>query len=707
MSFLNELNKEQKQSVTAHMGPVLVLAGAGSGKTRVLTFRIAYLIDQGLFQPEDILALTFTNKAAGEMKERIIRLTQERTHQRTQEHEISKFIGSSVHTSEGLTMGTFHAVCAKILRSEIANLQEGYDQYFVIYDSDDSLKLIKQIVLEMGIAENFRPQVFAYYISQAKNRLSTPMDLDLDNEYLEQTLLEVYSRYQNNLRERNALDFDDLLALTCRIYLEQPKILRKYQNKFKYILVDEYQDTNHAQYTMLKLLALKHHNLFVVGDDAQSIYGFRGANMQNILNFKKDYPKSKIFSLTRNYRSTQSILNVAARIILLNKHQYEKKLWTENGSGDQVHLYEAMDEMDESRFVLRRIMDYEGGTVLAQENKELEYVEEETPILSRFMRRDRGVFGSPIIYNAGFEIPNLNDSVILYRTHAQSRPFEETLLQAGIPYQIIGGLKFYERREVKDVLSYLRLILNPKDLVSMSRIINIPPRGIGTVSFREIAKILGQHEYSYEAIFKKIDGVSLASKAKHGFKDFLDIMVRAQVFPQKNNLHDLGRFLLNRSGYKESLLAQGEEGEGRWENIEELFNVAAKFNNLSWREGLVAFLQETALMTDLDSMDEGSANKLTLMTLHSAKGLEFENVYFVGLEEGLLPHSRSLFNPEEIAEEIRLAYVGMTRAKKKLYLSYAMSRQTFGELKRCVPSRIIKAIPKNMINKLTNKQFSN
>lgn len=598
-----------------------------------------------------------------------------------------------------LTMGTFHSVCVRILRQDIGKLtppssppykggeiKGGYDRNFVIFDASDAEALIKQIIMELHLSEKFRPAVFSYYISSAKNQLVHPTALHVDNSFFAETLQEVYEEYQKRLREHNALDFDDLLGLVCELFLHHPNVLKKYQDRFPYVLVDEYQDTNHAQYIMLKALVAEHENIFVVGDDAQSIYGFRGANMQNILDFQKDYPKAHVIILEQNYRSTQGILDVAHNVIKLNPFQYEKKLWTNLKEGPKVNLYEAKDEMDEAEFVLKQIT----GSRLQIQDRDTEepaYVNEDTPILNRFTKT----------YN--FKPLILNDTVILYRTHAQSRPFEEVLLASSIPYQIVGGIKFYERKEIKDVLAFLRLVLNPRDLVSLSRIINEPARGIGRATLREVTKGLAQYDYNYLRLFRNLESLEFKDKVYKAVKDFFHLFLAVSDLPKNTTLMALMDFFLTRSGYKDKLLALGEEGETRWENIEELFNVAAKYKNRPLLEGLRDFLEEVALMTDLDSLEENE-NKLTLMTLHSAKGLEFERVFFVGLEEGLLPHSRSLLHPDEIAEEIRLAYVGITRAKKDLYLSYAFTRQVFGEMRRSVPSRIIKAIPKRLLRKI-------
>lgn len=713
------LNDQQREAVTVSLGPVLVLAGAGSGKTRVLTYRIAYLLSEKLFSPGEILALTFTNKAAGAMRERIEKLLnipslrglRQDVGGRSNLNEIATLPSVARNDVTHLTMGTFHSVCARILRAEIEKLppsaippdlrsqqgekERGYSRNFVIYDADDSARLVKQIVMELGISERIRPQVFGYYISAAKNRLLEPRALALDKPFLEESLQEVYELYQKRLQEHNAVDFDDLLRLVCELFSRDQTVLKKYQERFKYVLVDEYQDTNHAQYVMLRLLVKKHRNLFVVGDDAQSIYGFRGANMQNILDFKKDYPKARVIMLEQNYRSTQNILDAATEVIKLNPMQYEKKLWTENRSGTKLHFYEAADEMDEGRFVLRQIL----AKSEARESEELSYESEETPILNRFFQnRPRQYF--PQVRST--DLPgDLNERVILYRTHAQSRPFEEVLLSAGVPYQIVGGIKFYERKEIKDVLAFLRLLANPRDLVSLERVINLPARGIGAAGFKTLAKAFAKYDYNFGRLSLNLDDLALPPKAVAGAKDFFGMLATSAKLSKTKSATEQMNFLLTRSGYKDSLLDGSPEGATRWENIEELFNVAARYKNLPWAPGVQAFLEEVALMTDLDSMEE-EGNKLTLMTLHSAKGLEFNQVFLVGLEEGLLPHSRSLLSPQELAEEIRLAYVGMTRARQQLFLSYARQRQTYGELKRSTPSRILKAIPKRLLHKISN-----
>ena len=709
--LLRNLNDKQKEAVRSPLGPVLVLAGAGSGKTRVLVHRIVYLLQKGFFRAEEILALTFTNKAAGEMRSRIERSLSPSLQSlpplgpeleaegpgegKTKEHSSPRRGGGQVG---GLTMGTFHSVCARILRTEIEKLNLGYTGKFVIYDSDDQQRLIKQIVLEMGLGERVRHQVFGYYISAAKNQLVEPSALRLESNFLQEALQRVYEEYCRRLREHNALDFDDLLLLVCRLWQKEPKVLQRYQERFRYVLVDEYQDTNHAQYTLLRLLVKRHHNLFVVGDDAQSIYGFRGANLQNILNFRKDYPKARVITLEQNYRSTQTILDAAARVIKLNPTPYEKKLWTDNLRGEQITLYEAADEVAEAEFVLQQVMQVPDSR-LKIEAEELQYVSEETPILDRFIKKNLTRGFQPFLKSETLNLKSLNDNVILYRTHAQSRPFEELMLRSGIPYQIVGGFKFYERQEIKDALAYLRLTQNPRDLVSLMRVVNVPARGVGEASFKIITQALQKYDYDFLRLSRNLAELELSAKAKAGANDFFSALLVARDLPPERTLAELMHLLVTRTGFRDMLLDGSEEGRNRWENVEELFNVAARYKKFPWAEGLSAFLEEVALMTDLDNFEE-EGNKLTLMTLHSAKGLEFENVFLVGLEEGLLPHSRSLLSPSELQEEVRLAYVGITRAKRHLYLSYARQRQTYGEIKRSVPSRIIKAIPPELLKRV-------
>ncbi len=656
------LNPAQLEAVTAPLGPVLILAGAGSGKTRALTMRIVYMIKKLKIHPANILAVTFTNKAAGEMKQRII-----------------KILGK---TPEGLpTMGTFHSIGVKILRLDGAIV--GVGKNFVIFDGDDQETLLKDILLRLKIdPTKFKPSLFAHIIDRAKNNLIEPEDLEEKDQKFSQTAKSVYKLYQEELRANNAVDFGDLLVLPVRLFREYPEILKKYQNYWKYILVDEYQDTNHAQYQFTKLLAAAHKNIFVVGDDAQAIYGFRGADMQNILDFEDDYPDAKIIRLEQNYRSTAPILAIAEKVIELSPRQHKKRLWTENETGEQPVLYSADDELAEAYFVANKIIQIQDG-----EDGGMNYDysqgdgDADEGILSRIMRHARAKILPKLKNRQG-----LNNIAVLYRTHFQSRVLEEAFIEASIPYQIIGGLKFYERREIKDILSYLRLLVNPNDLVSLKRVINTPPRGIGPKTF-EIIK---------DALLEK-DDQSLAKvlAAKPSVKNFFEAQDFLAHIDEAGNLLDILKQVIKLSGYETFLRDGSEEGEGRWENIQELFNVAGSFQKLPWKEGLEEFLAEVALMTSADEVD-ADAPKVTMMTLHQAKGLEYDTVFLVGMEEGILPHARSILDPKDIAEEVRLAYVGVTRAKKRLYLLHANSRKQYGSRNISVMSRILKAIPEEL-----------
>jgi DNA helicase-2/ATP-dependent DNA helicase PcrA len=654
------LNKAQLDAVTAPMGPVLILAGAGSGKTRALTMRIVYLIKKLGIRPENILAVTFTNKAAGEMKERLVKL-----------------LGNP--RGGGLpTMGTFHSIGVKILRAQSALV--GLSPNFVIYDDSDQESLLKEILMKFRIdPTRYKPRLFANIIDRAKNNLQQPSDLAVGDERFNQQAQKVYAEYEEQLRKNNAIDFGDLLVLPVRIFSEHPEVLKKYQELWQYILVDEYQDTNQVQYKFTKLLVQVHRNIFVVGDDAQAIYGFRGANLQNILDFESDYPDAKIIRLEQNYRSTAPILSIAEKIIELSPHQHRKRLWTENLQGAMPILFQADDELAEAYFVASKIIEIQDGV---KKSNELEYIDDDNGILSRIMRNARSKI-LPKLKNRN----GLNNIVVLYRTHAQSRVLEEIMIESSIPYQIVGGLKFYERKEIKDVLSYLRLLLNSNDLVSLKRVINLPPRGIGPKTFDNLKNAL---------IDKDDKQLAQILSSKPAVQIFFEIFNSINNLEPSADLLDIMRQILKLSGYERFLRDGSEEAEGRWENIQELFNVAASFRKLNWKEGLSGFLEEVSLMTQADEVDLDS-QRVTLMTLHQAKGLEFDTVFLVGLEEGILPHSRSLLEPKDIAEEIRLAYVGVTRAKKTLYLVYAMSRKQFGSRNISVPSRILKAIPEELL----------
>ncbi len=655
------LNEEQMAAVKAPMGPVLILAGAGSGKTRALTMRIVYLMKKLKFSPQNILAVTFTNKAAGEMKERVIKL-----------------IGRGMAP----TMGTFHSLGVKILRTD--GHLVGLSPNFVIYDDNDQESLLKDILIQQRIdPTKYKPQMFSNIIDRAKNHLEEPDDIVVGDDKFTNTAKNVYREYQSKLRENNAADFGDLLVLPVRIFREHPEVLKKYQDLWKYILVDEYQDTNHAQYMWTKLLAAAHRNIFVVGDDAQAIYGFRGANLQNILDFEDDYPDATIIRLEQNYRSTGPILAVAEKIIQLNSDQHKKRLWTENESGALPLLFAAEDELAEAYFVASKILEIQDGS---NKSKELNYdystEDGEEGILSRIMRNARSKILPKLKNRVG-----LNEVAVLYRTHAQSRVLEEVMIEANIPYQIVGGLKFYERKEIKDILCYLRLLVNPNDIVGLKRVINVPPRGIGAKGFDLLKEAL---------IEKKDSELAALYASKPAVKNFFEMLGWLTKMDEAATLSEILKQVLKLSGYEVFLRDGTEEGEGRWENVQELFNVAASFDKLPWKEGLNQFLEEVALMTSADELDNDSP-KVTLMTLHQAKGLEFETVFLVGFEEGILPHARSILEPKEIAEEVRLAYVGVTRAKKRLFLVYAGSRKTYGQRNLSVASRILKAIPEELL----------
>ncbi|MDB4940410.1 MAG: ATP-dependent helicase PcrA [Candidatus Doudnabacteria bacterium] len=694
--ILAQLNDRQQQAVTAPLGPVLVLAGAGSGKTKVLTHRIAYLISENLFKPENILALTFTNKAAKEMQSRV--------------NNIFPHIGMPA-------MGTFHSICARILRQEISRL--GYTRGFVIMDSDDQTKIFREIVTERNLGAKFPPTVFKNYISSAKNALQTPSELNLPiDSYLLTITRDIYADYQNYLFKQNALDFDDLLMLTVKIFQNFPEVLAKYQQIFQYILVDEYQDTNHAQYLLLYLLAvgtgenMGKRNLFVVGDDAQSIYGFRGSNLQNILNFEEHFPDSKVIKLEQNYRSTKNILAVAQEVIEQNIEQKPKTLWTENETGEKIKLLEVEDEIEEAKIIAKTIVKKAGGVVV---NDQITYETEDVPdfseevaepkaysILDKFLNKqkaiNRGVktslFGIPQLPE---EHGPLNKYAILYRTHAQSRALEEVFLQAKIPYQIIGGVKFYQRKEIKDTLAYLRLIVNYKDLVSLKRVINEPARGVGEKSYQVLKDFIFNSEYDLATFRVKVAEIKLSPKQYNSVQSFFLLIEEFTIFDEEENILSLMRLVLKKTGYEAWLRDGTDEGETRWENVEELFNVAANYQNLPWKDGLEQFLEEVALMTEVDSSKD-EKDQVTFMSLHQAKGLEFDTVFLIGLEEGILPHSRSLLNPVEMAEEVRLAYVGITRARQHLYLIYAQARRLFGQLQSFPPSRILKGLPEDRID---------
>ena len=729
MLDLFSLNEQQKKAVTAPLGPVLVLAGAGSGKTRVLAYRVVYLIEKQLVSAPTILALTFTNKAAKEMQQRVNALLSEKykVESRKSNAETFNFQLSTFNSSALPTMGTFHSIGAKILRKEISAL--GYASSFIIFDADDTLKVIKEICQELSVSPQFPPPMFRHAISTAKILLQTPDIFDIGLEEPVRSLVsQVYARYQNFLYKQNAVDFDDLLMLPIKIFEAKADILARYKQLFQYILVDEYQDTNPAQYRFLQLLAPAG-NIFVVGDDAQSIYGFRGSDIRNILHFEKDFPKALVIALEQNYRSTKYILTAASSVITLNPEQKEKTLWTHNEDGEKVRIQEVEDEVAEAAFVAKEIVrlsnaagTVQGSSIATEPGITYEpEPENEKPfsILDQFLKKaKRQNPVSSLIKLPEQHLP-LSEFAVLYRTHAQSRALEEMFITASIPYQIVGGVKFYERKEIKDLLAYVRLVVNFRDLVSLKRVINVPARGVGEKSYEVVKDFIQRHEFTNEhtndtnktwgpnssysrhsgdisVLVSLLQSISLPAKSKQAVTDFFSLIHAATQFDEQATLPELLQWLIKKIRIEKFLRDGTEVGETRWENVQELCNVAVNFSNVPWKEGVQVFLEEVALFTDLDTVED-QKDAVTLMSLHSAKGLEFDTVFFVGLEEGIMPHSRSLLDPKETAEEIRLAYVGLTRARKRLFLVYARSRNLWGNRNSGMPSRILRVLPEEIV----------
>lgn len=634
-SFTHGLNQCQLEAVTHFQGPLLIVAGAGSGKTRVLTNRIAYLIQNHKVKPGEIFAVTFTNKAAREMQERVIKTLGGRTGE--------------------LWVTTFHSAGVKILRNDIERL--GYRKDFVIYDQQDHLSLIKQIIRALNINEKaFTPQFFSGHIQAAKTEgILPPHFKGGERDPINELVRKVYSHYQQELLRNNAVDFSDLLLLTTKLFEEFPQVLDHYQKKFSFIMVDEYQDTNHVQYRMLHALARKHKNICVVGDEDQSIYSWRGADITNILSFERDFPGAKIIKLEQNYRSTKTIIEAASILIASNSQRKPKKLWTENPDGELISLNIFNDEYEEARFVTEEI-------------------------------RATGC--------------SYRDCSVFYRTHAQSRVFEDELRRRGIPYRIYGGLRFYDRAEIKNILAYLKFLLNPNDSVSLLRIINVPARGIGKTS---IEKLIGYAQANATSIWGALDrceDISPATAKKT--KGFINLIRRLKSEMDQMRLDELYLKLIDETGYVRILKSDGTiESLSRIENLEEFFEVIREFIKNSSNPTPSNFLEEVSLVTDLDSFDP-STPCVNLMTLHSAKGLEFPVVFMVGLEEGLFPHQSAQYDSDEIEEERRLCYVGMTRAKEKLYLSYAKFRQVYGARQYNPHSRFIDEIPDSFMAKNDN-----
>lgn len=627
--LLADLNPEQKRAVECTEGPLLILAGAGSGKTKTLTHRIAYLLAAQKATPFNILAVTFTNKAAGEMRARV-----------------AKLLGQSAENRSFMPyMGTFHSICVRILRQDGGHL--GTPSNFVIWDEGDRQAAVKQASRQAGVDEkNFPPRLLTSLISGAKNEMVSPDEYQSSAEFSPATraAAKVYPLYENMLKEASALDFDDLIGRTVSLLSSQAQIRKKWQEQFKYVMIDEYQDTNSAQYKLVKLLTGSHKNIAVVGDDWQSIYSWRGADFRNILNFEKDYPNCTVIKLEQNYRSTKNILGAAHNVIAQNSLRSEKKLWTAAGDGSPIQVLQVVSERAEAETIVRRIR---------------------TAVDIRAR--------------------NYKDFAILYRTNAQSRALEEVFVHYGIPYRIVGGVRFYDRKEVKDILAYLRLIYQPEDLVSFERIVNVPTRGIGDKSLQAFHSWRAQNSLNLEQGLARIaDCPGITPKAQAGFRELSDIITSFRTQMDELLPSALVDSLLRRLDYLNFLSDGTPQGEARIENVKELLSVANEYQDA----GLAGFLEEVALVSDLDSSDFNS-DAAMLMTLHSAKGLEFPVVFITGLEESVLPHSRALYEPAEMEEERRLMYVGMTRARQDLYLTYATERNLYGGRQHNPPSRFI------------------
>jgi DNA helicase-2/ATP-dependent DNA helicase PcrA len=638
MDFLEDLNTQQKKAVTHPGGPLLVLAGAGSGKTRVLTYRVAYLIERMGVDPKSILAITFTNKAAREMKERIEAL---------------------LPGVRGLLVSTFHSACVRFLRSDIDKL--GYSRNFIIFDTQDQQALMKDCLKELNIDEKkYAPSGVLNYISRAKDRLLTPEEcMDGAKNIREKTMAQIYGHYQKRLRENNALDFDDIIMSTVELFRERPEVLSFYQDRFRHILVDEYQDTNRAQYELLRLLAGKHRNLCVVGDDDQSIYGFRGADIRNILDFEEDFPDATVIRLEQNYRSTRNILDAANSVIDHNFGRKKKTLWTKNEKGEKVRCITLDNENEEAFFIAREI--------------------------ENLVLRERMRYG---------------DFAVLYRTNAQSRVLEEVMVKMGLPYRMVGGVRFYQRKEIKDLLAYLRVVANPSDNVSLVRIINVPRRGIGDATVSGLKALAAERNSSIFGIIKGVDDTPFSSAVKGKLRRFGDLIEDFIKTSSGMTVSELMDYILDRTGYVDELIAENTpDAQSRLENLKEMISAALEFEKRSPGAGLEDFLAELALISDVDELDERE-EAVVLMTLHSAKGLEFPVVFLAGMDEGIFPHSRSILDEDEIEEERRLCYVGITRARKMLYLTRAWQRNIYGNTSYYSASRFLNEIPQELLEEL-------
>lgn len=637
MSIYDTLNPMQKEAVLHTEGPLLILAGAGSGKTRVLTHRIAYLIEEKEVNPWNILAITFTNKAAGEMRERV-----------------DSLVGFG---AESIWVSTFHSTCVRILRRYIEHL--GYTTSFSIYDSDDQKTLMKQVFKTLDIdTKQYKERSVLGIISSVKDKLISPEEflLNAGQDFRQKKVGEIYREYQNQLKKNNALDFDDLIVKTVELFQNDSQILDYYQERFRYIMVDEYQDTNTAQFKLISLLASKYGNLCVVGDDDQSIYRFRGADIENILSFEQTFPGARVIKLEQNYRSTQNILDAANGVIRHNRGRKEKSLWTANGTGDEILFKQFDDARDEADYIARQIRD------------------------SEFSYQDQAV---------------------LYRTNAQSRLLEERCIFYNVPYRLVGGVNFYQRKEIKDILAYLKTVANGVDDLSVLRIINVPKRGIGATSMGRVTMFASEHSMSLYSALREARMVPGLGKAVEKIGRFISQMecFRAMAQSEEYSIQDLIEAILEETGYEEELKAEGEiEAETRMENIQELINKAAAYEEDSQHPSLDEFLEQVALVADIDNVDS-SEDRVTLMTLHSAKGLEFPKVYLAGMEDGLFPGMMAVSSddPTDMEEERRLCYVGITRAKKELVITAARKRMTHGETRYCKPSRFVEEIPAELL----------
>jgi DNA helicase-2/ATP-dependent DNA helicase PcrA len=652
--ILERMNPPQREAVSHLSGPLLILAGAGSGKTRVLAHRVAYLVATS-YKPWQIVAVTFTNKAAGEMRERIAGLIGE-------------------EAAREATIGTFHAICARILRRDGTVI--GLTRSFTIYDRADQVALVKSVLKRLDLDEKrFSPNGMLAWIGQRKDEMAdVATALRQAANYYDETAAKVYEAYQRQLAEDDAVDFDDLLMRTVFLFEQHPDVLAKYQGRWQQIMVDEYQDTNRAQYLLCRHLAAKHRNLAVVGDDDQSIYSWRGADLRNILDFEADYPDCKVVKLEQNYRSTQTILDAAHAVVSRNAGRKDKKLWTDRGSGTQITLFDAYNEYEEAEFVARQVEKLVG--------------------VGR-----RGGMAALLTSRAGDEDGTLKygDIAITYRINAQSRVIEESLMRFGIPYQLVGGTRFYERREVKDALAYVRLARNPGDRVALTRIINVPARGIGAKTLEELVGWSESRGASlWQAVLDAGQNPNLAPRARAQLGVFGDLMSGLMAMVPNESPSAIFDAALERSGLQAAIQDGTDEGEERWLNVLELRGHAAEFDEIAPPEGLARFLEEVALVSDQDELEE-APDRVTLITLHAAKGLEFPVVFIVGLEEGLLPHRRALEDERELEEERRLAYVGMTRAKDRLYLVHAHHRSTYGVGAQADPSRFLAELPEDLL----------